>query len=190
MVALSTPLKFPHLREVRTILLITSMVGVIFNIVIAAIARRKPEGALGIVFLSLSACTSAFQLTATRNKPVLNMVLDLFFAVALCTLYILVLILSSAVREHIIGVYANMACLVSSLIHAYAFIGPACYYIKTRLSPDAAYCPHCSARTANYKLAPDEQEPRGDREYDPERDEDDERTPLYRDSEDTAVMEV
>lgn len=220
-------------RDVRAILFISSVVGVIFNIAMAAVGKKKVEGALGVVFVSLlnfstllpeslepgqvnwqknqlglSAIVSSFQLAKPHSKPVLNVFLDAFFTIALFLLYILVLVLSSVLRRHIFGVYANMLCLVSRLVlspikwkrhpkltanhsalHGYAFVKVTYHLVQKRFGSGAAFCPHCSVRPADYKSVPSAQEPRGDRDSDPLAD-DDERTPLYRDSEDTAVMEV
>ncbi|OJJ32236.1 hypothetical protein ASPWEDRAFT_44326 [Aspergillus wentii DTO 134E9] len=45
------------------------------------------------------------------------MLLDAFFAVYLILVYIVVLALSTSVREHMVCVYGNLACLVSGYVH-------------------------------------------------------------------------
>lgn len=45
-----------------------------------------------------------------------EMLLDAFFAVYLLTVYIVVLALSTNVREHMVSVYGNLACLVSGYV--------------------------------------------------------------------------
>lgn len=66
--------------------------------------------------LALSGIVSIFQIWKPPSKPILNVLLDAFFTIALGVLYVLVLVLSSVLRRQIAGVYANMFCLVAWLV--------------------------------------------------------------------------
>ncbi|KAI9934807.1 hypothetical protein AWENTII_005663 [Aspergillus wentii] len=123
--------KSPHspqypLKRLRRALFFVAFVSFPFNLSAAIIDWDRTASINQLIPVTLSGISALLILGYHKKRgygrySAPEMLLDAFFAVYLILVYIVVLALSTSVREHMVCVYGNLACLVSGLLHGHAF---------------------------------------------------------------------
>ncbi|KAB8227241.1 uncharacterized protein BDW43DRAFT_294577 [Aspergillus alliaceus] len=141
--------------QIRMTLILIAIVSFPFNLIGIFTENAQAESINQIVALSSSGLSAIVWLYWYRGNAALSkatagaIINDLFFAIYLAVVYLTMIIISEGVREHVIFVYGNLACLVSSLFHALAVLMAATYRYKAYLArvsqpKNITLCPRCS----------------------------------------------
>ncbi|KAE8308077.1 hypothetical protein BDV41DRAFT_552543 [Aspergillus transmontanensis] len=126
--------------QIRMTLILIAIVSFPFNLIGIFTENARAGSINQIVALSSSGLSAIVWLYWYRGNAALSkatagaIINDLFFAIYLSVVYFTVIIISEGVREHVIFVYGNLACLISSLFHALAVLMAATYRYKAYLA--------------------------------------------------------